>query len=296
VGSGKRSCDTERVVEPVVHRPGAGETVTDRPQRTVRILADDERVTVTASRYAAGERGPDLHVHHEHADAFWVLVGELRFELGAERRELRLSAGEFLLAPPDCAHAFWNEGPGEVRYLNVHAPDAGFAAQLRGGPPADTHPPPADGGRPAGDALMRDTGAGPAFELGGTRGVFKAIRDDAMGSFSLMEYDLAAGFPGPVAHRHRDMVDSFFVTEGTLALQLGDDRVDAPAGTWASVPPHHVHTFSNPGPERVRLLNLMAPAGLERYLAELAAAARPDAPPDPGVMARIAARYDFEPA
>jgi hypothetical protein len=46
----------------------------------------------------------------------------------------------------------------------------------------------------------------------------------------------------------------------------------------------------------VRMLNLMAPGGLEQYLKELAAALPADRPPDPEQMARIASKYDFEPA
>jgi hypothetical protein len=43
----------------------------------------------------------------------------------------------------------------------------------------------------------------------------------------------------------------------------------------------------------VRILNVMAPGGLERYLKEAAAVG---GPPDPEVLARIASRYDFVPA
>jgi hypothetical protein len=60
--------------------------------------------------------------------------------------------------------------------------------------------------------------------------------------------------------------------------------------------PGAVHTFSNPGDEPVRFLNVMAPGGLERYLKEVAASMPADGPPDPAAMARIASRYDFEAA
>jgi mannose-6-phosphate isomerase-like protein (cupin superfamily) len=86
----------------------------------------------------------------------------------------------------------------------------------------------------------------------------------------------------------------FYVLEGALTLRLGDETVEAPAGSFAFVPPGNVHTFSNPSDETVRMLNLMAPGGFEQYLKE-AAAAMGGGPPDPAVMARIASRYDFEP-
>jgi mannose-6-phosphate isomerase-like protein (cupin superfamily) len=86
------------------------------------------------------------------------------------------------------------------------------------------------------------------------------------------------------------MVDSFYVLEGTLTVDLGDRRVEAGPGSYALVPPGNVHTFSNPGDEPVRILNVMAPGGLERYLKEVAAMG---GPPDPELLARIASRYDF---
>jgi hypothetical protein len=56
------------------------------------------------------------------------------------------------------------------------------------------------------------------------------------------------------------------------------------------VPPGNAHTFSGAAGGRVRALNLMAPAGLERYLDEVAALGRA---PEPAEMAELASRYDF---
>ncbi len=112
---------------------------------------------------------------------------------------------------------------------------------------------------------------------------------------ALIEFDIAPGFAGPLPHRHERMTDSFWVLDGTLTLLIGDETHEAPAGSYAYVPPGNVHTFSNPGDERVRVLNVMAPAGLEQYLKEVAAALTPGEAPDPSEMARLASRYDFLP-
>ena len=61
-----------------------GEVVTDRPERTIRILADLPELCLTWTRYGPGEEGPGPHVHHEHVDAFFILTGELNFGLGPE--------------------------------------------------------------------------------------------------------------------------------------------------------------------------------------------------------------------
>ena len=159
----------------------------------------------------------------------------------------------------------------------------------------DTFDPPADGGRPAADALVRAPGAGDSLALGTSTAVVKAGGEHAGGVLSLTETTLAPGFPGPVPHHHESFVDSFYLLDGRLGLLLGERSVEATAGTYALVPPGVVHTFSNPGGEPVRLLNLMAPGGFERYLREAAAAMPPGTAPDPQLMAEIASRYDFHP-
>ena len=97
-------------------------------------------------------------------------------------------------------------------------------------------------------------------------------------------------------HRHERTADSFFVLEGTLRIRLSDDELDAPAGSYAFVPPNVVHTFSNPGDEPARVLNLMAREA-SQYLKEAEVLAEvAGGSPDPAVMAEIASRYDFVPA
>lgn len=153
----------------VVVGPTGGETITDRPGRTVRILvAGDESITMTWSRFAVGERGPDLHVHHEHTDAFYVARGEITYTFGPADapRELVAPAGTVLVAPPDVPHSFWNAGPEEAVFLNIHTPDTGFAHYLRTRRDQldwdgfDQHDPPATGSRPGNDAIVVPPGHG----------------------------------------------------------------------------------------------------------------------------------------
>jgi quercetin dioxygenase-like cupin family protein len=146
-----------------------GETISDRDARNIIILHAEEAVTVTWSRYSSGERGPDLHLHREHIDAFYVLTGALRFALGPDGgRIVRAPAGTFVSAPPSVAHSFMNDEADDATWLNIHTPDAGFAAFLRGArdgrsAPFDSFDVPSetggDGGRSAGEALVVAPGA-----------------------------------------------------------------------------------------------------------------------------------------
>src|SRR5580692_7894646 len=74
--------------------------------------ADDQS---SAERPIAG-----LHLHHEDDEAWYVLEGTLGFRVGAEL--VTASAGSAVLVPKGTPHTYWNEGPGEARYVIVMAP------------------------------------------------------------------------------------------------------------------------------------------------------------------------------
>jgi quercetin dioxygenase-like cupin family protein len=122
-----------------------GETITDRPSRRVTLLADTEHLTVTEFGYGPGRRGAAPHVHHDHADAFLVVEGELA--LTFEDGTLTAPAGTFVLVPPHVVHSFDNPNDTSTRFVNVHAPSSGFGDYLRGRNPGfDQHEPPRGGG------------------------------------------------------------------------------------------------------------------------------------------------------
>jgi len=259
---------------------------------------------VTWFRYGPGQEGPDPHIHRRHTDAFYVLEGELEFGLGPEVTKIVGGAGTLAAAPAGVVHTFRNSSDGTAVFLNIHAPSMGFGDMLRARRDGrdedaerfDQFEPPPDGGRPLEDAVVRLAGEGDSLALGASGVLFKAEGGDGDGTFSLTEVTLEASYPGPVPHRHRTHVDSFFILDGTVTLRLGDREVEAGPGSYGLVPSGSVHTFANRTEEPVRALNLMTPGGFEQYLKEMAAALPPGSPPDPALMAEVAARYDFEPA
>ena len=93
------------------------------------------------------------------------------------------------------------------------------------------------------------------------------------GRFFLSETDVAPGFPGPPPHVHDELVDSFYVLEGTLTVTVGHEEVELGPGGFACALPGTRHTFANRSGGRVRFLNINAPGGFEHYMRELAAAA-----------------------
>src|SRR3954465_8436384 len=120
-------------VQPLLLAPGEGETTTDRPERTLRILCDFEQLIVTWFRYEPGEKGPDPHIHRQHNDAFYVLDGEVDFGLGPDVKRLAGGPETFAAAPPNVVHTFQNSSDATALFLNIHAPSMGFGDVPRGG-------------------------------------------------------------------------------------------------------------------------------------------------------------------
>jgi mannose-6-phosphate isomerase-like protein (cupin superfamily) len=69
-------------------------------------------------------------------------------------------------------------------------------------------------------------------------------------------------------HVHYDEDDSFYILSGTLVFEFGDERVNAPAGTFVLVPPGVAHGFANETDADVLIFNVHAPAGFDLRIEE----------------------------
>ena len=76
---------------------------------------------------APNAHGPESHVHAQEDDAFYILDGELTFEL--DEGAVAAPTGTFVLVPPGVRHTFRNALDRPTRVLNIHAP-AGFDRRL----------------------------------------------------------------------------------------------------------------------------------------------------------------------
>jgi len=108
--------------------PEDGERVSRGP-RDHRILAELPELEVVELRFGPDFEGVEPHSHEDHVDSFYVLAGEAEFVLADET--VRLGPGSYVAAPVGAVHGFRNVGGGELRMLNVHAPNVGFADRLR---------------------------------------------------------------------------------------------------------------------------------------------------------------------
>jgi len=83
-------------------------------------------------------------------------------------------------------------------------------------------------------------------------------------SFVIAEWRDAGAPPGPPRliaprHLHHSDDEAWYVLEGTLIVQVGDNDVEARAGSAVLVPRGTPHTYWNPGPGPARYLLIMPP-------------------------------------
>ena len=71
-------------------------------------------------------------------------------------------------------------------------------------------------------------------------------------------------------HMHEREDEYSFVLEGRVGVQIGDEVAEAGPGELVAKPRGIPHSFWNAGDEPARLLELISPAGFERYFEELA--------------------------
>jgi mannose-6-phosphate isomerase-like protein (cupin superfamily) len=126
----------------------------------------------------------------------------------------------------------------------------------------------------------------------GTSPTIKAGAADTAGLLMVSEGVLGPRTPGPPLHLHEDTDECWYVIEGRLLLQVGEDRHELGPGCFAWAPRQVPHAFANVSASPVRLLGIAVPGGIEDLLADQTAYfARLQGPPDLAELAAIGARH-----
>lgn len=120
--------------------------------------------------------------------------------------------------------------------------------------------------------------------------LFKAAGEETGGRFDFFEMTIEY-LTGPGLHYHFVQDDTFYVLEGTLAVQFGDEVIELGPGDFCTVPPGMPHTFDNIREDQppVKVINLMTPAGYEGVFSENEVL---DPGADPAVRDQINADHD----
>jgi quercetin dioxygenase-like cupin family protein len=117
---------------------------------------------------------------------------------------------------------------------------------------------------------MLPAGKGPSVSLGGLGVRFMLGGAETGGGFSLVEHPIASRALAAPLHTHSREDEYSFVLAGRVGVQLGKEEMVAGPGDLVCKPCGVPHAFWNAGDEPARLLELISPAGFERYFEELA--------------------------
>ena len=112
------------------------------------------------------------------------------------------------------------------------------------------------------------------------------------GGISIVEHTFDPGVMVP-PHRHTHEDEISYVIFGEIGFRSNDREVSLGAGGYIVKPRGELHSMWNAGTEPARMIEIVTPAGFEKYFIELAeaTAAAGGRRPDPSITAPIAERF-----
>ena len=136
-------------------------------------------------------------------------------------------------------------------------------------------------------------GQGRAGRLGGLGVRFMVSGGESGGGFALVEHPLAPRALAAPMHRHTREDEYSFILKGRVGADLGGRVIVGEPGDLIFKPRAQWHTFWNAGDTEASLLEIISPAGFERYFEELIELFV-DGRPQPELIGAVAARYGLE--
>jgi mannose-6-phosphate isomerase-like protein (cupin superfamily) len=110
---------------------------------------------------------------------------------------------------------------------------------------------------------------GKAGFLGSIGVRFMIDGDETDQGFSLVEHPMSPRALAAPLHIHTREDEYSYVLEGRMGALLGDEVVEAGPGDLVFKPRNQWHSFWNAGDEPCRILEIIAPAGFEKFFEEL---------------------------
>ena len=136
-------------------------------------------------------------------------------------------------------------------------------------------------------------GDGEEKNLGTIGVVFKLFGKQTNGLVSIVEHPFPVGACVP-PHLHTREDEYSIVTEGEIGFRSGDREVVLGAGGYITKPRGEAHTMWNAGHVPARMIEVISPAGFEHFFWSMGDAIGSGGPPDPAVIAALAAEHGLE--
>jgi quercetin dioxygenase-like cupin family protein len=120
--------------------------------------------------------------------------------------------------------------------------------------------------------------------------------EETQGNFALVEYLIGARALAAPMHTHEHEEEYTHVLEGEIGVQIGEEVLVAQPGELVFKPRGVPHAFWNASDEPARALEIISPAGFERYFAELAPLFPPanQGPLDEAAVDAVREKYGLE--
>jgi mannose-6-phosphate isomerase-like protein (cupin superfamily) len=100
------------------------------------------------------------------------------------------------------------------------------------------------------------------------------------GRFALVEITVPPYFNDIAPHLHHHTCEAIYLTQGMLAVTLGEETMVVRQGSFILVPPYQTHRIWNPTATQATFLLYFAPAGAEAFFEAVAAqVAQSSSPP-----------------
>lgn len=114
---------------------------------------------------------------------------------------------------------------------------------------------------------VRQPGEGRTIAVVGDVYRFLATGNDTNGKYALWEAIVPVG-GGPPPHVHSREEEGFYILDGEITFQVGDEQLVATAGMFVNIPVGTLHSFKNASGKPARALISVVPAGLEQMFFE----------------------------
>jgi quercetin dioxygenase-like cupin family protein len=125
---------------------------------------------------------------------------------------------------------------------------------------------------------------------------FLLTKDDTGGALTMFEAIVPPGAGVGVPHYHSGWEETIYGIDGTTTMTVAGKRVEVKPGDALVIPRGAVHALKNETDLPARSLAVITPGVLgPEFFREIAAVAKPGAPPDPKKMAEVMARHGLVP-
>jgi quercetin dioxygenase-like cupin family protein len=139
---------------------------------------------------------------------------------------------------------------------------------------------------------------GKVYTIGSMLVTIKASSAETEGRYALIEVTIPPYFAGIWPHLHQQTAEAIYLTQGMLAVTLGEETMVVRQGSFVLVPPNQAHRVWNPAATQATFLAYFSPAGAEGFFEALAEMDLPEGIQPPAVTAEVwtlGKRFDYFP-